>query len=91
MNANATSNANASAAIAAPQTPPPIAPPPLPNALAVWLGVHGTPTGPLDLAALKQHFHDGTLTNETLAWRAGMADWKPASEVPELKEVLSGK
>ena len=71
------------------QTPPPIAPPPLPNALAIWLGVRGTPTGPLDLAALMQHFHDGTLTSDTLVWRAGMADWKPASQLPELAAVLA--
>jgi len=71
------------------QTPPPIAPPPLPNALAIWLGVRGTPTGPLDLAALMQHFHDGTLTSDTLVWRAGMAEWKPASQLPELAAVLA--
>jgi membrane protease subunit (stomatin/prohibitin family) len=91
MNANTAHGANAPASNAAPQTPPPLAPPPLPNALAIWLGVRGMPTGPLDLAALKQHFHDGTLTKDTLAWRAGMADWKPASNVPELADVLSGK
>jgi membrane protease subunit (stomatin/prohibitin family) len=90
MNANAANNASAPGANAAPHTPPPVAPPPLPNALAIWLGVRGAPTGPLDLAALKQHFHDGTLTNETLAWRAGMAEWKPASQIPELANVLSG-
>jgi membrane protease subunit (stomatin/prohibitin family) len=90
MDANAVKNVNAPASSGAPQTPPPIAPPPLPNALAVWLGVRGTPTGPLDLAGLKQHFRDGTLTNDTLAWRAGMPEWKPASQLPELANVLSG-
>ena len=90
MNANAANNASAPVSNAAPRTPPPVAPPPLPNALAIWLGVRGSPTGPLDLAALKQHFHDGTLTNETLAWRAGMAEWRPASQLPELANVLSG-
>ena len=87
MNANAPA---ASRTSAAPQSPPPLAPPPLPTALAIWLGVRGAPTGPLDIAALKQHFRDGTLTPETLAWRAGMADWKPASQLPELKDVLAG-
>jgi membrane protease subunit (stomatin/prohibitin family) len=87
MNASAPA---ASSTNAAPQSPPPIAPPPLPTALAIWLGVRGAPTGPLDIAALKQHFRDGTLTPETLAWRAGMADWKPASQLPELKDVLMG-
>jgi len=90
MSANAANNAKAPASSAAPQTPPPIAPPPLPNALAIWLGVRGTPTGPLDLAALKQHFRDGTLTADTLTWRTGMAEWKPASQMPELKDVLAG-
>jgi membrane protease subunit (stomatin/prohibitin family) len=90
MDANAVKNVNAPASSGAPQTPPPIAPPPLPNALAVWLGVRGTPTGPLDLAGLKQHFRDGTLTTDTLAWRAGMSEWKPASQLPELASVLAG-
>lgn len=90
MNANATTRANAPASNTAPQTPPPIAPPPLPSALAIWLGLRGAPTGPLDLAALKQHFRDGTLTRDTLAWRAGMAEWQPASQLPELKDVLAG-
>ena len=87
MKANAP---GASGTNAAPQSPPPIAPPPLPSALAIWLGVRGAPSGPLDLAALRQHFRDGTLTNDTLAWRAGMAEWKPASTMPELKDVLAG-
>jgi membrane protease subunit (stomatin/prohibitin family) len=81
---------NVPASGAAPQSPPSMAPPPLPNAVGIWLGVHGTPTGPLDLAALKQHFRDGTLTADTLAWRAGMAEWMPASQLPELANVLSG-
>ena len=81
---------NAPAPAAVTQTASHIAPPPLPNALAIWLGVGGTPTGPLDLAALKQHFRDGTLTSDTLAWRAGMAEWMPASQMPELANVLSG-
>jgi len=87
MNANAAGSTNVRSD--SPQTPTPIAPPPLPNALAIWLGVHGTPTGPLDRAALEQHFRDGTLTKETLAWRAGMAEWMPASQMPELADVLS--
>lgn len=90
MSGRPASSSSAASSGNAPQTPPPIAPPPLPNALAIWLGVRGTPTGPLDLAALKQHFRDGTLTADTLAWRAGMAEWKPASQMSELKDLLAG-
>jgi membrane protease subunit (stomatin/prohibitin family) len=70
--------------------PPAQTPPPLPTALAIFLAVNGAPKGPLDLAALKQHFRDGALTRDTLAWRAGMAQWQPASQVPELAVVLAG-
>ncbi len=90
MSTQAANNSSAPASSASPQTPPAMAPPPLPNALAIWLGVRGAPTGPLDLTALKQHFRDGTLTADTLAWRAGMAEWKPAAQMPELKDVLAG-
>lgn len=90
MNASSEGSASAPASNTAPQTPPTIVPPPLPTALAIWLGVRGTPTGPLDLTALRQHVHDGTLTSDTLAWRAGMGEWRPAAELPELANVLSG-
>jgi membrane protease subunit (stomatin/prohibitin family) len=72
-----------------PSAPASSAPPPLPTALAIFLGVNGAPHGPLDLAALKQHLRDGTLKGDTLAWRAGMAQWQPASQLPELAAILS--
>lgn len=65
-------------------------PPPLPNTLQFFLAVNGAPQGPLDHATLKQRVREGLLRADTLVWRDGMADWKAASQVPELASVLAG-
>jgi hypothetical protein len=77
---------------AAPSAPTPSAPaasagpPPLP---APWyLGVAGQQQGPLDGAGLSDAARAGTLTPTTLVWRAGMAAWTPAAQVPEVAAVL---
>ncbi|HEX2806433.1 MAG TPA: SPFH domain-containing protein [Kineosporiaceae bacterium] len=64
----------------------PAGPPPLP---AAWyLGVGGQQQGPFDAAGLAAAARSGTLTASTLVWRAGMAAWTPAAQVPEVSEVL---
>ena len=80
-----------SAAPATATAPSSQTPPPLPASLAVFLAVNGAPKGPLDLAALKQHLRDGALKSDTLAWRAGMAEWEPASRLPELASILASQ
>jgi membrane protease subunit (stomatin/prohibitin family) len=66
---------------------PPTGPPPLP---APWfLGVNGQQQGPFDSAGLSAAASAGTLTPATPVWRAGMAAWTPASQVPEVAAVLS--
>jgi len=70
---------------AAGQSAPP-APPPLP---APWyVGVNGQQQGPFDAAGLAAAASAGTLTPTTLVWKAGMAAWTPASQVPEVASVL---
>jgi hypothetical protein len=44
----------------------------------------------LDRAALDERVRDGKLRADTLVWCEGMANWLPASQVSELKDVLSG-
>lgn len=83
--------------MAAPQAPPagpgpapataPAGPPPLPPA-AWYLGVDGQQQGPFDTAGLAGRAASGALTAQTLVWRAGMAAWTPAGQVPELADVL---
>jgi membrane protease subunit (stomatin/prohibitin family) len=72
----------------APQQQAPAGPPPLPVAEQWFFGVGGQQAGPYDRAALAQQVAAGALTRDTLAWRAGMAQWTPAGQVPELAQVF---
>ncbi len=78
---------------AAPKGPPPIAapagPPPIPS-VVFYLAVNGAPVGPLDRPGLEQQVRNGVLRADTLVWRDGMAEWMPASRVPELSSLLPG-
>jgi membrane protease subunit (stomatin/prohibitin family) len=58
-------------------------PPPLPAQEQWFVGVGTERQGPFDVAAL------GTrITPTTLVWKAGMAQWAQAQQVPELAELL---
>jgi len=74
---------------APPPTTPPTGPPPLPQTAAWYLGIDGQQQGPLDDAGLATAAGAGTLTAATLVWKAGMAAWTPAGQVPELASVLA--
>ncbi|WP_239133624.1 SPFH domain-containing protein [Rugosimonospora africana] len=58
-------------------------PPPLPTEEQWFVGVGSERQGPFDRAALASR-----LTPTTLVWRAGMAQWAQAQQVPELADVL---
>jgi membrane protease subunit (stomatin/prohibitin family) len=64
-------------------------PPPLPNQAQWYIGVDGQRQGPFDLGGLAEQVGEGTLTAETLVWRAGMGQWQPAGQVGELASVLA--
>jgi uncharacterized RDD family membrane protein YckC len=49
----------------------------------------GQKKGPLQISALETMRQQGTLSETTLVWRDGMADWKPADKV--LPEIFSGR
>jgi membrane protease subunit (stomatin/prohibitin family) len=72
-----------------PQSAPPATPPPLPGQNEWFVGAAGQQTGPFGVAELTQQARRGTLTRATLVWRAGMAQWLPADQVPELAGVLA--
>jgi membrane protease subunit (stomatin/prohibitin family) len=61
----------------------PSEPPPLPTD-AWFYAVGSERRGPVSASALR-----GGITAETLVWRRGMAEWTPASAVPELAAILS--
>lgn len=80
------------AAVAAPEAAPAAAagtlePPPLPA--AVWyFAVANERRGPVDQATIMR---PGTLSPETLVWKSGMANWTPAAQVAELRELFEPK
>ncbi|NOT76408.1 MAG: SPFH domain-containing protein [Cyclobacteriaceae bacterium] len=64
------------------------APPPLPGFAPYHVAVGGSQQGPFNADTLKQMVAQGTLTSETLVWKAGMAAWTKAGEVADLKPIL---
>jgi len=67
----------------APQTPPP--PPPV----AAWhVAEGGAATGPFAPAQLADSIAQGRMSAESLVWRAGMEQWTPAGQIPELANLF---
>jgi membrane protease subunit (stomatin/prohibitin family) len=71
-----------------PGTPggPGAAPPPL---VQFFTAVNGAQAGPFDLGALAGQVHGGQVTRDTMVWKAGMANWTPAGQVPELSSLFA--
>ncbi|MBL8758293.1 MAG: SPFH domain-containing protein [Phycisphaerae bacterium] len=68
--------------------PAPAAPPPLPAAVAFYVGVNGQQAGPFDLATLTAQAHAGQLSRDALVWKPGMPAWTPAAQVPDLAPLF---
>jgi membrane protease subunit (stomatin/prohibitin family) len=64
-------------------------PPPIPGAAAFHVAVNGQQAGPFDMSALSQQAASGQLTRASLVWKAGMAQWAKAGEVPELAPLFA--
>ncbi|MDS1268799.1 SPFH domain-containing protein [Lipingzhangella sp. LS1_29] len=64
-------------------------PPPLPQQEQWYLGVDGQQLGPFDASGMNSKAAEGVLGANTLVWKAGMDQWTPASQVPELAQLLS--
>lgn len=64
------------------------APPPLPQGEQWFIGANGQQLGPFDRAALGGQISAGTLTRDTLVWKAGMAEWTAAGQVPEVSGLF---
>jgi len=69
----------------APQAAPP--PPPAGN-VTFYTATNGQQAGPFDFNALRQQITGGQLTAQTMVWTAGMANWQPASQVPQLAALF---
>jgi hypothetical protein len=64
-------------------------PPPIPGAVSFHVAVNGQQAGPFDANALAQQAASGQLTRASLVWKAGMAQWAKAGDVPELAMLFA--
>ena len=71
------------------QSPPPIAPPPIPQSISYFAVVDGKQSGPFDTAALQAHIGSGQITRQTLVWKQGMSAWTAAGQVAELGNLFA--
>ena len=67
----------------------PATPPPLPAAAAFHVAINGQQAGPFDMGTLQGQAGSGALKRDSLVWKAGMAQWVKASEVPELAALFA--
>ncbi|MDR3268178.1 MAG: SPFH domain-containing protein [Tannerella sp.] len=66
--------------------------PPSPPATAIatyHLSVNGAQTGPYSPDQLRQMVVMGQVTTSTYVWKAGMAGWEPAANVPEVYALFA--
>ncbi len=64
-------------------------PPPLPTAVAFHVAINGQQSGPFDMGTLQGQAGSGALKRDSLVWKAGMAQWLKAGDVPELAALFA--
>ncbi|CAN5906516.1 SPFH domain-containing protein [soil metagenome] len=64
-------------------------PPPPPPVSQYFIAVNGAQQGPFDDTTFRAMIQNGTVKLETVIWKAGMAGWVPASQVPELAQFFN--
>jgi membrane protease subunit (stomatin/prohibitin family) len=63
-------------------------PPPIPGE-NYFVAVNGQQTGPFDMQTLATQASAGRLTQQSLVWTHGMAQWTPAGQVPALASIFA--
>lgn len=67
----------------------PAGPPPVPQAVSYFIAVGGQQSGPFDSANLQQQITAGSVTRDTLVWKAGMAQWTKAGDVADISGLFA--
>lgn len=62
-------------------------PPPVPSD-SYYVAINGQPTGPFDVATLKQLASLGQISSESMVWKEGMDAWEKAASVQELSSIF---
>ncbi|HET6991797.1 MAG TPA: SPFH domain-containing protein, partial [Bacteroidia bacterium] len=64
-------------------------PPPPPPVSQYFIAVNGAQQGPYDDNTFRGMIQSGAVKRETVIWKAGMAGWLPAGQVPELAQFFN--
>ena len=62
--------------------------PPIPQASIFFVYVNGQQLPNQTLQMIASMLQQGTINSDTLVWKAGMANWSPLSQVPELAILI---
>jgi hypothetical protein len=68
-------------------TPPPL---PQPPDAQFFYNDNGKPVGPVTLAEIRAKIAAGTITPDTLVWKAGTPSWVAAKQLPEVAPLFAG-
>lgn len=63
-------------------------PPPVQQHTGVYIVVENSQAGPFSQEDLVKLIQNDMLSQNTLVWKAGMANWQPASQVPEVNKLF---
>jgi len=63
-------------------------PPPIPGAASFYVVQNNNQAGPYNMEILQGMVNQKTLTQDTLVWKQGMANWVKAGDVPELAPLF---
>lgn len=63
-------------------------PPPITPAVQVYLAIDNTQAGPFAEEERVKLIQNDLLNSDTLVWKAGMAAWTPASQVPDVNKLF---
>ncbi|RUM62203.1 MAG: antifreeze protein [Sulfurimonas sp.] len=66
-----------------------LTPPPLPKAQTYYLVIDNRAQGPLTLEQIKTVIFEGSVTEDTLAWREGMDGWERAQSIDGLAALFN--
>jgi hypothetical protein len=53
-----------------------------------YVGIRGTPTGPIHGPEIRDHAAAGDIDGDSLVWREGMGEWRPLRTVPALLAIV---
>jgi predicted Zn finger-like uncharacterized protein len=54
-----------------------------------YVAIDDAQVGPIDIAEVQQRWDNKELSEDSLAWKAGMPDWIPLADIPELSYLVT--